>query len=91
MIVQSRASVVPLFFYGQNSWLFQAVSHFSMTLRLSLLLKEAHDRIGSRINVLIGKRLPYEDLAAYRDRKQLMAFLRDRSYAIPEQFGRCDS
>jgi putative hemolysin len=90
MIVQAKAPVVPLFFYGQNSRLFQAVSHFSMTLRLSLLLKEAHDRIGSRIRVVIGKRLPYEDLAVFRDRKQLMAFLRARTYAIPERLGADD-
>jgi hypothetical protein len=61
-----------------------------MTLRLSLLLKEAHDRIGSRIKVVIGKRLPYEDLASFRDRKQLMAFLRARTYAIPERLGADD-
>lgn len=85
MIVQSKATVVPIFFYGQNSRLFQMVSHISMTLRLSLLLKEAHDRIGSDIKLLIGKRVPYADLVAFRDRKKLMAFLRDRTYAIAEQ------
>jgi len=85
MIVQGEAPVVPIFFYGQNSRLFQAVSHVSMTLRLSLLLKEAHDRIGCRIRALIGKRLPHDDLRAIRDRKKLMAFLREFTYAIPHQ------
>jgi putative hemolysin len=85
MIVQGKASVVPIFFYGQNSALFQIVSHLSMTLRLSLLLKEAHDHMGSDIKLLIGRRLANEDLLAFRDRKKLMAFLRERTYAIPEQ------
>jgi hypothetical protein len=39
---------------------------------------------------VIGKRLPYEDLASFRDRKQLMAFLRARTYAIPERLGADD-
>ncbi len=82
MVVQGKAPVVPIYIYGQNSCLFQIVSHVSMTLRLSLLLKEAHDRIGSDITLHIGKRLPYEDLTAIHDRKKLMAFLRGRTYAL---------
>jgi len=85
MIVQGKAPVVPIYFHGQNSCLFQIVSHASMTLRLSLLLKEAHDRIGSDITLHIGKRLPYEDLTAIHDRKELMAFLRERTYALAGQ------
>lgn len=82
MIVQGRAPVVPVFFDGQNSCLFQIASHVSMTLRLSLLLKEAHDRIGADITLRIGKRIPYEELAAIRDRKELMKSLRERTYRL---------
>ena len=82
MITQAKADVVPIYFEGQNSWLFQAVSHFSMTLRLSLLLKEAHDRIGSHIRCRIGKRIPNGDLADLHDRRDLMSFLRARTYAL---------
>ena len=42
MIVQGKAPVVPVYFDGQNSRLFQIASHISMTLRLSLLFKEVH-------------------------------------------------
>ena len=62
MIVQGKAPVVPIFFAGQNSRLFQVASHVSMTLRLSLLFKEVHDRIGSDMVLRIGKRIPYEEL-----------------------------
>src|ERR1700742_3716123 len=40
LIRQSDADVVPVYFAGQNSRLFQLASHVSMTLRLSLLFKE---------------------------------------------------
>jgi hypothetical protein len=55
-----------------------------MTLRLSLLFKEVHDRIGTDMELRIGKRIPYEELKAISDRKQLMEFLRDRTYALDD-------
>ena len=48
LISQAKAPVAPVYFAGQNSRLFQLASHISMTLRLSLLFKEVHDRIGTR-------------------------------------------
>jgi putative hemolysin len=82
IIFQARADVVPVFFHGQNTRLFQIVSHISMTLRLSLLLKEAHDRIGSTIEMRIGKRLSFDELATMSDRRKLMSFLRESAYAL---------
>jgi putative hemolysin len=85
MIVQGKAPVVPVFFGGQNSRLFQIASHVSMTLRLSLLFKEVHDRIGNDMVIQIGERIPYDQLKAIPDRKQLMEFLRDKTYALAEK------
>jgi putative hemolysin len=82
MILQGKAPVVPIYFAGQNSRLFQIASHVSMTLRLSLLFKEVHDRIGSDMVLRIGKRISYEELKAIPDRKRLMEHLRDRTYAL---------
>jgi putative hemolysin len=82
MILQGKAPVVPVFFAGQNSMLFQVASHLSVTLRLSLLFKEVHDRIGDTLAVRIGTRIPYETLRGFTDRKQMMAFLRDQTYAL---------
>ncbi len=47
--------MAPVYFAGQNSRLFQLASHISMTLRLSLLFKEVHDRIGGDIPLRIGE------------------------------------
>ncbi|HEY8948861.1 MAG TPA: lysophospholipid acyltransferase family protein, partial [Rhizomicrobium sp.] len=51
LISQGKADVVPVFFAGQNSRLFQLASHLSMTLRLSLLFKEVRDSIGGDVVV----------------------------------------
>jgi len=48
-VQSTRATVVPVFFEGQNSRLFQLASQISATLRLSLLFKEVAARIGTRM------------------------------------------
>jgi putative hemolysin len=87
LIVQAKAPVVPVYFAGQNSRLFQIASHISMTLRLSLFFKEVYDKIGSEIRVRIGRVIPFAELAAI-DRKKLMEFLRTETYALAAQVPR---
>ncbi len=81
LIVQGKAPVVPVYFAGQNSRLFQLASHVSLTLRLSLLFKEVHDRIGSEVHVRIGEIIPFEQLAKL-DRNAVMEHLRATTYAL---------
>ncbi|MEI9929013.1 MAG: lysophospholipid acyltransferase family protein [Rhizomicrobium sp.] len=84
MIGQAKAPVAPVFFGGQNSRLFQLASHISMTLRLSLLFKEVHDKIGSVVQIRIGDLIPYEKLASFDDRQSFMDHLKDLTYALGE-------
>jgi hypothetical protein len=64
--------------------MFQFASHISMTLRLSLLFKEVHDRIGSEIHVRLGEPIAFADLPAMSDRHAFMARLREMTYALGE-------
>jgi putative hemolysin len=82
LIMGARAAVLPVHFAGQNSRLFQLVSRFSSTLRLSLLVRETLNRIGSDIRVKIGEVLPFDSLGPADDPKLLTAHLRDVTYAI---------
>jgi putative hemolysin len=82
LIVQARASVAPVYFEGQNSRLFQIASHIHLTLRLSLLFKETHDRIGSRVAVHPGRAIPYAALAPLGGGKALMDHLRGLTYDL---------
>jgi putative hemolysin len=82
MISQARAPVAPVFFAGQNSRLFQLASHISLTLRLSLLFKEVHDKIGSEVRVRVGDIVPYDALASITDRTAFMQHLKDLTYAL---------
>jgi putative hemolysin len=82
LIQRSKAVVVPIWFSGQNSRLFQIASHVSYTLRISLIFHEVRSRIGTALPVVIGAPIPYADLAAIKDRQALADALRDRVYAL---------
>ncbi len=87
LIGQAKAPVVPIFFAGQNSRLFQLASHISLTLRLSLLFKEVHDRIGSEVCVRVGEVVPFAALSSIADRQAFMNYLRDMTYALGTGLG----
>ena len=78
----SGATVVPIYFEGQNSRLFQVASHLSLTLRLSLLFRETAKRMGTRLDVRIGAPIPPEEWRAYGEREALLAGLRRRTFAL---------
>jgi len=82
LIMTSGASVVPVYFSGQNSRLFQLASHLSYTLRLSLYFWETARRIGSHLDLAIGDPIPFSDLEPIKDRQALMRELRRRTYAL---------
>lgn len=83
MIARSGATVVPVFFEGHNSRLFQLMSHLHPTLRVALLIKEFRARVGGTVRVAIGDPIPAAVLAPLRsDAKQMMDFLRRATYDL---------
>ncbi len=79
LIHMARADVVPMFFHGQNSRLFQIASHISMTARLALLLHEVANKIGGAFRVTIGEVIPYGEIGSLRDPLELSRHLRQRT------------
>lgn len=83
MIAKSEAMVVPIYFDGHNSRLFQLMSHLHYTLRMGLLIKEFKARTNSEVKIVVGDPIPraaLEDRAG--DAKALMEFLRETTYAL---------
>lgn len=87
MIAKSGASVVPVFFEGHNSRLFQFASRIHSNLRLALLLKEFKSRTDEPVRIVIGKPVPADELAALKsDPTEMMRHLRNATYALsPKQ------
>lgn len=82
LIQRHQAPVLPIYFGGQNSRLFQIASHVSQTLRLSLLFKEVHDRMGTPIDVKIGELLDASELEGVPSRQALVDRLRVLTYSL---------
>ncbi|PWK62615.1 lysophospholipid acyltransferase family protein [Roseicyclus mahoneyensis] len=83
MISKSDATVVPVFFDGHNSRLFQLMSHLHTTLRMGLLIKEFRARVNSPVEVVIGQPIPRAALDPYaKDTKAMMEFLRETTYGL---------
>lgn len=83
MIAKSEATVVPVFFDGHNSRLFQLMSHLHYTLRMGLLIKEFTARTNSKVDIVVGEPIARSALAAHAsDGKAMMEFLRRTTYAL---------
>ena len=83
MIARSDATVVPLFFDGHASRLFQVASHLHYTLRLGLLIREFRVRVGTPVRVAVGRPIPRWQLDPLRgDARATMDLLRAATYAL---------
>ncbi len=83
LILKSDATVVPIFFGGSNSRLFQIVSHMSYNLRMALLIREFGMKVDKKVDVGIGKKISSNYLQKYsKDLDGMMEYLRFQSYSL---------
>ncbi len=89
LVAKSDAQVVPIYFDGRNSRLFQLASHAHPTLRLGLLINEFKRHVDKPVRVVIGAPLRRVDLDKYaKDPKGMMDFLRQSTYDLsPKPMG----
>ncbi len=83
MIQRSGATVVPIWFDGANSRLFQMSSHLNYTLRMALLIREFRARVNQPVRLSIGAPIPPQRLAEFAGQpKEMMDFLRAATYGM---------
>lgn len=82
LIQAAKANVVPVYFEGQNGRLFHLASKISLTLRVSLLIREFRRLSGSTIRARVGLMIPWEELSTHGDRKDLLARLFGAVFAM---------
>ncbi|NVO23614.1 lysophospholipid acyltransferase family protein [Donghicola mangrovi] len=88
MIAKSGAVVVPIYFDGHNSRMFQLASHLHLALRMGLLIREFRARVGTPVRVVVGEPIPVAELQSRsKDTREMMDFLRKSTYALsPKPF-----
>lgn len=82
LALATGADVLPVFFRGQNSRLFQMAANVHLTLKYSLLFHEVRNKIGSRISATIGEVIPNERLRAIGDSRAITEFLRQATHGM---------
>jgi putative hemolysin len=84
-IHETKCTVVPIYFHGKNSRLFQLVSKISMNLRLGLLLYEVMNKRGRTLKLAVGDPIPYREMETYQDRQELIEFLKLKTMSLGEK------
>ncbi len=80
LILRTGADVLPVFFAGQNSRMYQVAAKLHQTLKLSLLFHEVSNKIGERIDVSIGDLVTAEKLRSLGEPRAVTAFLKDATW-----------
>ena len=75
IIREAHATVVPIFFHGQNSRKFHVASHIGEPFRMAMLVHEAINKFGKTVEIEIGEPLTWERLADRGGRQQLTDYL----------------
>ena len=74
--------MVPIFFEGQNSWVFHFVSKFSASIREAVLLREVLKQIGTKVVSHIGAPIDPAPLTEIGDRQAILDYLREAVYDL---------
>ena len=75
IIREARATVIPIFFHGQNSRKFHVASHIGEPFRMAMLVHEAINKFGETVEIEIGDPLSWHHLSDRGDRQQLTDYL----------------
>ena len=76
LIKLTDATIVPIYFQGQNSELFHLASRFGLMLRSALLFREVKRRMGTDVPVTIGNPLKLQDFDENISNQDLVKNLR---------------
>jgi putative hemolysin len=82
LIQHTAAPVLPVFFEGRNSVLFQTLGLVHPRLRTAMLAREFFNRRRTRITARIGSVIPHRRLEQYTDDDELTQYLRQRTYLL---------
>jgi len=87
LVRRTQAPVLPVFFDGQNSALFQWASHVSYAMRVALIFREVRRRMGQPLDMVVGDVLPFADLEAQLPPKNLARYLQNHTYELATKIG----
>ncbi len=79
---ETKATVLPVYFEGRNSALFQAAGLVTPRARTAMLLREFMSKRDSVIRMRIGDPIPFRKLEEFESDEALTEFLRLKTYLL---------
>lgn len=82
IIAKAKVPVIPIYFHGNNTRLFNLMGHVCWQLRTALLPRELFKKRGQHLRVTIGEPIMHDDQTRFATPEALGAYLRERTYAL---------
>lgn len=82
LILKSEVPVIPVYFFGHNSWSFQVLGKIHPSLRTLRLPHELARAKDLTLRIRIGHPIHPDELKVFNDIDQAANFLRTRTYAL---------
>jgi putative hemolysin len=82
LVRRTGATVVPVFFEGRNSMMFQLAGLVHRGLRTALLPKELLKRSHTKLSVFVGRPIGPDKIGRYEDDQTLIDYLRWKTYML---------
>jgi len=84
LIKMTQATVTPVYFHGSNSNLFHLLGLIHPRLRTVMLFRELLNKEGANITIRIGKTISHSKLGTFDNEKDLLHYLRMRTYMLKD-------
>jgi putative hemolysin len=88
IIQKTGASVVPIYFHGYNSLMFQFASLINPKLRTALLVREFVNKNNRKLHFQVGSVISAERIGMFKDPAELTAYLKSKTYILGTRYRR---
>lgn len=85
LIRKQKAMVLPVFFEGRNSMLFQSLGQLHPLMRTLLLSHELLNKQGTTVKLRIGQPITASELNSFKDDQALIDYLRLKTYLLRDR------
>jgi putative hemolysin len=82
IIKKAKVPVIPMYFSGRNSTIFNLLGLIHPTLRTVKLPSELLNKEEETIKIRIAKPIKYDELEDFEDTNKMLKYLRTRTYAL---------
>ncbi len=87
IILKAEVPVLPIYFQGCNSALFQLLGLVHPRLRTVMLPREFSNMQHRRLHVTVGSVIPFKKLGKMQNDMEMMSYLRLRTYLLKQRIG----